>query len=325
MSFGLPSWMTAAEPTGLTPQLLSAHVTSKRNLAAGIVELVIEPEKALKWEPGAHIDVQVPNGQMRQYSLCGDPDDSQRLRIAVLREADGRGGSRFLHDHMDEGDSLTISAPRNHFPLVDADRYLFIAGGIGVTPLLSMLNRVRAIGADWEFIYCGRSRETMAYLDELADEARTRVVAGDREGRLDIRKILHESRVGTAVMCCGPERMINAVEEATSHWPSRSVHTERFKARLDDRPKRGFEAVLARAGLRLRVSADQSLLDVLNETGILVPSSCAEGTCGTCETRVLEGEPEHRDAVLSAEERAAGDCMMVCVSRARGNRIVIDL
>ncbi|WP_327098180.1 PDR/VanB family oxidoreductase [Nocardia vinacea] len=302
-------------------------MAEKRTLAQRVVELVFEPEsgRTPEWEPGAHVDVHLPNDLVRQYSLCGDPNDREFLRIAVLREQDSRGGSRYIHDSAEPGDIFQISAPRNNFRLVDAERYLFIAGGIGITPLIPMLNRVRMSGADWKFVYCGRSRSAMAYIDALPDDPRVSVMADDCGPRLDLGNLLAEPRTDTAIYSCGPEGLLVAIEEASRHWPPGALHTERFKARIVDEPAREFDVLLQRSGMELHVPAEESLLDVIEHAGIPVPSSCKNGTCGTCETPVLTGEPEHRDSVLSPEEQAVGDCMMICVSRARTERLVLDL
>lgn len=327
MNVGLPSWMVAPTPPSAAGEPFPFRLAKKRPLAQGVVELVFEPDsgRAPEWEPGAHVDIHLPNGLVRQYSLCGGPEDRGSIRIAVLREEGGRGGSQYIHDSAEPGDIVEVSVPRNHFRLVDAERYLFIAGGIGITPLLPMLNRVRAGGADWRFVYCGRSRSAMAYVDALPDDPRVSVVSADRDQRLNLDDLLHEPRTDTAIFCCGPERLLEAVEEAGLHWPPGALHTERFKAPVVDEPAREFDVVLQRSGMELHVPAEASLLDIVEMAGIPVPSSCRTGTCGTCETPVLDGQPEHRDVVLSPEEQAVGDCMMVCVSRARTDRLVLDL
>ncbi|WP_433716556.1 PDR/VanB family oxidoreductase [Nocardia sp. CA-084685] len=327
MNVGLPSWMTAPEAVPTAGESFSFRLVEKRALAEGVVELVFEPENGHtpEWEPGAHVDIHLPNGLVRQYSLCGDPDDRESLRIAVLREQDGRGGSRCIHDSVESGEIIQISAPRNNFRLVDAQCYLFIAGGIGITPLIPMLNKVRTSGADWRFVYCGRSRSAMAYIDGLPDDPRVSIMSDDRGPQLDLDNLLAEPRTDTAIYCCGPEGLLVAIEEASRHWPPGALHTERFKARIVDEPAREFDVLLQRSDMELHVPAEESLLDVIERAGIPVPSSCRNGTCGTCETPVLTGEPEHRDAVLSPEEQAVGDCMMICVSRARTERLVLDL
>lgn len=326
---GLPSWMSPppqAEAVGATALM---YVADRRVVAEGILELALRPVDgpAPVWEPGAHIDVHLPTSMVRQYSVVGDPDRDS-LRIAVLLEPDGRGGSRYLHGRVTVGDVLEVSGPRNSFSLMDAERYEFVAGGIGVTAVLPMLTAVGARGRDWTLTYLGRSRSTMAYLDAFApDDRRVTVVAADsRVARWEAAAYFKQVRPATAIYCCGPERLLADVETATGHWPSGSLQVERFKPRPSNGPPpRGFDVTLARSGVDLRVPAERSLLEVVEEAGLRVPSSCREGTCGTCEAMVLEGEPEHRDSVLSAEEAAAGDCMMMCVSRAKGTALTIDL
>jgi ferredoxin-NADP reductase len=326
----LPSWMVAPAPTSDALSTAPMELAERCQLADVVIELTLRPldGPAPAWGPGAHIDLHLPGSLVRQYSLCGEPSDRDSLRIAVLRERDGRGGSVHLHDRAAVGDVFEVGGPRNNFRLVDAPRYLFIAGGIGITALMPMLEHVRACGLEWDLHYLGRSQSTMAYLNALPlSDPRVTVVAADAaRNRWNPGAVLTDVRPGTAIYCCGPERLLNAVEAAAAHWPSGSLHVERFKPRPSEGPQpRAFDVELRRSGRVLHVPAEVSVLDVVEEAGILVPSSCREGTCGTCEVMVLEGDPEHRDSVLSAEERAVGDCLMVCVSRASTDRLVIDL
>jgi ferredoxin-NADP reductase len=278
--------------------------------------------------PGAHIDVHAPSGQVRQYSLCGDARDASRYTIAVKREADGRGGSRSMHDDVEEGGPLGIVEPRNHFPLAsEAAHSLFIAGGIGITPIYAMIRALDAADRAWDLHYCARSEGHAAFYAELAALGGPRVVPWFSETPiLDARALLREVRDGTHVYCCGPPGLMAAVKEAALHWPADRVHFEYFAApgRVDA-PNRRFEVELRASGLFLDVPAERTLLAVVREQGIEVASSCEEGVCGTCETRVLEGECEHRDFLLSEAERAANKSMMICVSRAKSPRLVLDL
>ncbi|MGY1812238.1 PDR/VanB family oxidoreductase [Blastococcus sp. SYSU D00820] len=326
MTTGLPSWMIPSD-VSVVAATFPMRMAARRTVADDVVELELEPHQGLapRWEPGAHIQIHLPGGLVRQYSLCGDPDDRDRLTIAVLRKADGQGGSRYLHDEAQVGDSFLVSDPRNQFTLVTAPRYLFIAGGIGITPLRPMLDAVRARGADWTLVYGGRSRASMAYVDSLPADPRVTVLAEDEGQWPDLDMLLAEPGDGTVVYCCGPEGLLRAVEERVASWPPGSLHVERFAAPCIDAPARAFDVVLAQSGKEVHVPADRSVMDVVREAGVSVPSSCRQGTCGTCETMVLEGRPEHRDAILSAEERIAGDCMMICVSRCAGERLVLDL
>ncbi|MBN6040212.1 oxidoreductase [Amycolatopsis sp. 195334CR] len=303
-------------------------VERKEKLAEGVVRLTLrspDGQPLPAWEPGAHLDLVLESGLVRQYSLCGDPDDSSVLQVAVLREPDGRGGSQYVHDVLGEGDRVRIRGPRNHFPLVEAKRYLFIAGGIGITPILPMIARVAETGRDWRLVYGGRTRASMAFVDELESwyPEQVDVVPQDERGLLDLPVLLGGAEEETAIYCCGPESLLEAVEAQCVKPP----HVERFapKPGLADGPREGFEVELARTGAVLGVPAGRSILEVVEEAGVPVLSSCQEGTCGTCETPVLSGEPEHRDSVLTGEERQAGDTMMICVSRACSPRLVLDL
>src|SRR3954452_4072627 len=309
---------------------VAARVAAKRVRARDVVELELEPVDGSfpAWQADAHVDVRLGPEITRQYSLCGDPAESDRWRIAVRKDPIGRGGSAHVHERTAVGDVLTVRGPRNNFALVDAPAYLFIAGGIGITPLLPMVREVAGRDAPWRLVYLGRSRATMPYLDDLAAH-RGRVVVGPSEerGRFDLAALFDGTDAGTAVYCCGPEALLGAVEVLAAER-GLVAHVERFAPR--PRPTgaaadRGFEVVLADTGRRITVTADESVLDAVNRAGASVPSTCREGTCGTCEVRVLAGTPEHRDSVLSAEERAAGDYMMTCVSRATSPSLTLDL
>lgn len=307
-------------------------VAERRVEADGVISLSLRSAdgSALPpWQPGAHVDLLLGNGLERQYSLCGDPSDVATWRIAVLREPDGRGGSAFVHTRLKPGTEIEIRGPRNHFELHPAQRYVFIAGGIGITPILPMLDAATTAGAQWSLLYGGRNQASMAFADDLRARFGDRVslLPQDRHGLLDLAAVLGTPSAGTLVYCCGPGRLLDAVEECceATGWPA--PHVERFQPKADADPgvDRPFEAVLSRTGRALRVPADASILDVVRGAGVPVLYSCTEGTCGTCETDVLEGVPDHRDSVLSPAERAAGDTMMICVSRAAGDRLVLDL
>jgi vanillate O-demethylase ferredoxin subunit len=277
---------------------------------------------------GAHIDVQVPNGMVRQYSLHGDPADRSVYRIAVKREAAGRGGSASLHAGAEVGSALGIVGPRNHFPLdARAKRHLFIAGGIGITPIHAMAQTLAARGEPWELHYCARTADHAAFYEELRALGGGIVTPHFSEvPTLDVVQLLREQPEGTHVYCCGPQGLMKAVEAAAAHWSAGSVHFEWFAAPATDWPaNEDIEVELARTGTTLMVPAERSILQVVRESGIDVPCACEEGVCGTCETAVLQGEPQHRDLLLSPEERAANRTMMICVSRANSRRLVLDL
>lgn len=311
---------------------LQLCVADRRVAADGVVVVTLEDAAGAPlppWSPGAHVDLLLAPGLVRQYSLCGDPSDARRWQVAVLHEPSGRGGSAHVHDRLDVGSAVQVRGPRNHFLLVEAPRYIFIAGGIGITPLLAMIAAAQAAGADWVLHYGGRSRASMAFLAELEALYGTRVALRtmDVDGPLDLDAALGSARADTLVYCCGPEGLLAAVEQRCASWPAASLHVERFAARpLDpnavDRP---FEVQLATTGVQLTVPADRTLLEVVREAGVVVPSSCEEGTCGTCETVVLAGRPDHRDALLTEAEKLANETMMLCVSRSLDGRLVLDL
>ncbi|MEU1185649.1 PDR/VanB family oxidoreductase [Streptomyces sp. NPDC005820] len=304
----------------------------KETMADGVVLLTLrDPEgrPLPEWQPGAHIDLILRADLVRQYSLCGDPGDRSRLQVAVLREPESRGGSSHVHDVLTEGEPVRVRGPRNHFPLVKAKNYLFIAGGIGITPILPMVAAVNATRADWRLVYGGRTRASMAFGETLqrAYGDRVSLRPQDEYGLLDLASLLGKPQRKTAVYACGPEPLLAAVEAGCGKWPSGSLHLERFapKKDLTAGPLTTFEVELARSGRTLTISEDMSILEAVEGTGISVMTSCEEGICGTCETKVLSGQIDHRDSVLNDEEHAAGDTMMICVSRAKGNRLILDL
>ncbi|MGW4830295.1 PDR/VanB family oxidoreductase [Amycolatopsis japonica] len=280
------------------------------------------------WEPGAHVELEPIAGLTRQYSLCGDPADRERWRIAILRDTHSRGGSSYIHDNLVVGDRVQSSGPHNRFPLLRASRYRFIAGGIGITPILPMIRAVVASRAEWTLVYGGRSRASMAFLDELEEYADHVVIQPeDEQGLLDLSKLLSGPGDDELIYCCGPQALLDAVDQRTTAWPAGALHTERFTAPSgsDGNASKAFEVELAVSDRTLTVPPGRSILEVVREEGVQVLSSCEEGTCGTCETTVLAGEIDHRDAVLSREERAANDTMMICVSRAVSPSLVLDL
>lgn len=279
------------------------------------------------WTPGAHIDLVLRPGLVRQYSLCGDPADRRRLRVAVLREPSGRGGSAHVHDALRVGTTREVRGPRNRFSLEEAPAYLFVAGGIGITPILPMVAEAAARGADWHLVYGGRARRSMAFADELRGRfgERVAILPQDEHGLLDLAGHLSSAPTEALVYCCGPEPLIVAMEAAC---PQGRLRTERFKA---PEPTPGaatggaFLVELTVSGLELEVGASESVLDRVLAAGVDVPNDCREGICGSCETRVLDGVPDHRDHTLTAKERAAGEVMMLCVSRSCSDRLVLAL
>ncbi|MER5433629.1 PDR/VanB family oxidoreductase [Streptomyces sp. NPDC002588] len=302
-------------------------VERRESAADGVLALTLRHplgEPLPVWEPGAHVDLVLGPGLERQYSLCGDPADRTAWRVAVLREPAGRGGSAHVHEQLRQGDKVRVRGPRNHFRLRPAPRYRFIAGGIGITPVLPMLAAAEAAGAEWTLLYGGRSRDSMAFTEELARYGdRVTVAPQDETGLLDLGPLLDTLPEGTLVYCCGPGPLLDAVEE---RCPAGALHVERFQAKVRPAGEEAeFEVELAQSGRTLTVAPGVSVLEAVRGAGIEVLFSCAEGTCGTCETDVLEGTPDHRDSVLTAEEREAGETMMICVSRCRGPKLVLDL
>ncbi|MEU3274886.1 PDR/VanB family oxidoreductase [Saccharomonospora sp. NPDC006951] len=318
----------AGEPVGDAESLV---VTAKRQRADGVAELFLaEPQgrRLPDWAPGAHVDLTLPNGLTRQYSLCGDRWDTSVYRVGVLREHQGRGGSAYIHDTLRVGDRVAFGGPRNNFPLVPSAEYLFIAGGIGITPLLPMIAQADLVGAEWNLLYGGRTRASMAFRDELTGHGRrVRLVPEDEHGLLDLAAWLGTPRPGVRVYCCGPEALLTATEHACRDWPPHSLHTERFAARERGAPVREgpFEVELRRSGTTVTVTPETTVLQAVRAAGAGALSSCREGTCGTCETGVLAGVPDHRDSILADHEREEGDRMFICVSRSCGDRLVLDL
>ena len=307
------------------------RVSAKTVRADGVCSLtLVDPAggRLPDWTPGSHIDVMLPGELTRQYSLCGDRWDSTRYEVAVLRELSSRGGSHYIHDTLQVGDLVGVGGPRNNFHLVPADHYLFIAGGIGITPLLPMIAQADLLGAEWSLLYGGRTRASMAFTDDLAAWGdRVTVVPQDEHGLLDLVAVIGAQAAGTKVYCCGPAPLIAAVERTCADLPPGHLRIERFTGREQGPPVRSepFEVVLDRSGLTLTVGNDESVLDAVTAAGVNLLSSCNQGICGTCETGVLGGVPDHRDSLLDEAERAAGHSMFVCVSRSCTDRLILDL
>ena len=322
----------AARTGGPDAEHVAELVVAERTEAAeGVVALVLTDPGGgdlPAWTPGAHVDLLLSPDLTRQYSLCGSPAERDRWRIGVLLDEGSRGGSRHVHASLQAGARVRVRGPRNHFPLAPAEEYVFVGGGIGITPLLPMVAQAQAAGTPWRLHYGGRRRASMAFLDELAAYGdRVVVWPQDERGLLDLDAALGAPRPGALVYACGPEGLLQAVEGRCAAWAPGSLHLERFSARAAD-PEAvdtSFEVVCERSGITVTVPADRSILEVVQDAGVAALSSCLEGVCGTCETAVVEGEPEHRDSLLSEDERAAGDYMMICVSRSCGPRLVLDL
>lgn len=311
---------------------LDLRVTGRRAVAEGVVELTLTDAgggSLPPWTPGAHVELTLKPGLIRHYSLCGDLTDRSSWTVAVLREPDGRGGSAHVHDELVEGSTLRARGPIDNFALVPAPRYLFLAGGIGITPIRAMIAAARSAGAEWNLVYVGRSRSSMAFLDEFDGDDRVTVWAKDeRGGRLDLDTVLGEPRPATLVYCCGPAALLDAVETRCTPWPGEVLHLERFAARTVAAPDGAldsFEVECARTGVTVTVADGTTIFDAVEQAGADVIGSCMEGICGTCEADVLSGTPDHRDSVLSRAERERGDTVMTCVSRSLSPKLVLDL
>jgi ferredoxin-NADP reductase len=323
------------EPSKISRTLL---VESATQVADGVLRIrMVAPDgRALpRWSPGSHIDVDCGDtGLSRQYSLCGDPDDLHAFEIAVLHEPQdkgGRGGSAWVHQQVRAGQKLRVRGPRNHFKLIETARQLvLIAGGIGITPISAMARRARALGIDYTLHYSGRSRASMAFVEELTalHGDRLKVYASANGERNNLPALLATPQPGVQIYACGPQRLLDALEQSCAHWPGDALHTEHFTSTvgtLDPTREQAFEVELKDSGIVLTVPADQTLLTALRGANIDVPSDCEEGLCGSCEVRVLAGHVDHRDLVLTRPEREAQDRMMACCSRACGSRLVLEL
>ena len=280
--------------------------------------------------PGAHVQVRTPSGELRKYSLCNDPAERHRYEIAVKREESGRRASISLVEDAQPGSTLQVSAPDNAFALVEgAASYLFIAGGIGITPIMSMIRSFGELApAPWKLIYLCRSPETTAFREELGAEPFARSVhihydGGDPARSFDLWPVLEQP--GRAhIYCCGPRALMDAVRDMSGHWPHANVHFESFTEggapQANDAP---FRVRLERDGRSFEIPVGKTILGVLREAGVSVASSCESGSCGTCRTRLLAGEADHRDLVLMPDE--AADHVMICISRAKTPELVLDL
>lgn len=312
------------------PRLQLEVIDVTREATEVIAVTLRDPEgKALPaWEPGAHIEIELPSGLSRQYSLCGDPADRERYTIAVLREPEGKGGSIELHELARRGVTLDVGVPKNDFVLYDAPAYLFLAGGIGITPVIPMVAQAEARGVPWSLAYGGRAKETMAFCSTLERYGeRVELWVESERGYPDLASLLKAAPEGTLVYTCGPAAMIEAVpQEHARHDHLGALHFERFEAAGPiDRSGVGFEVYLEQSHVTLTVLEGQSILETVRTVLPDQPFSCEEGYCGECETAVLEGEPDHRDDFLTPDEQDSGETMMICVSRCKGARLVLDL
>lgn len=324
---------------------LNVRVHERRTVADGVIAIdfrAIDGYELSRFTAGSHIDVELPvrdaHGHyiVRQYSLCNDPNDHHRYVIGVGRDVNSRGGSSYLHDQLKVGDVVHISTPRNHFQLYEpASSSVLVAGGIGITPLMAMARRLSALGRPWTLYFCARTPERAAFLDELKVLPGLVIPVFDGVpggGPINLSKIVADVPPDTHLYCCGPTSLMEAFERAASKRDPHTVHVEWFRPRpsssgglVPTAADGAFDLKLARSGVTLTVPPQKSILDVLIEAGIAVQYSCCDGVCGTCETRVLEGIPDHRDSVLLGDDARATDRIMVCVSRCAGASLTLDL
>jgi tetrachlorobenzoquinone reductase len=279
-------------------------------------------------EPGAHVDLHLPNGLVRQYSLTAPGPTPTRYVLCVKRDAASRGGSSFVFDELKVGQRVIISAPRNNFVLVEnAEHIVLFAGGIGITPLFAMVQRLRVLGRSFEFYYSCRSRTQAVFLDALESLEQAHFHFDDEAGGmfLNLDAVVAASPRTAHLYCCGPVAMLDAFERATKGWPAIQVHVEYFSAKAPPSLEGGFVVQLARSAKEFYIAPGQTILEVLLDAGYDLPFSCQEGVCGSCETKVLSGTPDHRDSVLTEAERAGDTVMMICCSGSKSERLVLDI
>lgn len=317
---------------------IQVTVAHRHQEADGIVSLELASLNGGRlpaFDAGSHIDVELPNGMVRQYSLCNDAAETHRYVLGILLDPSTRGGSRSVHQDLREGSIVRISEPKNHFPLVRAERSLLFAGGIGITPILCMAERLAAIGADFELHYCSRSKERTAFLRRIQSSSfaeRVHLHFDDEatEQRLNTAAVLSNPDVGTHMYVCGPKGFMDHVMSTArdQHWSDTHIHCEYFAGAVTSasgHTQSSFEIRLASNGRVISVQPDQSIATALAAHGVEVPVSCEQGVCGTCVTRVLAGVPDHRDLYFTDEEKARNDQMTVCCSRAHSAQLVLDL
>lgn len=311
---------------------LLLQVVRRKEIAPNVIELELEnckSEQLPNWEPGSHIEIQLESGLKRQYSLIPSSSGSNTWKIAVLVEYEGRGGSIEIFEKLVNGTTILSSPPRNHFPLNPADEYFFIAGGIGITPLLKMIDEAESKTIPWNLAYLGRSPQSMSYAEELQElhGEKVKIFARSEGKRFDVSDEISKLSPEAHIYSCGPERLMLALEEEMGQSGINRVHVERFHPReiVRDEPDHEFTVYCKKSDEEIVVPADESILMAADFAGIDISGDCMEGTCGACETKVFEGEVDHRDSVLSAQARTEGDTMMICISRAKGKRLVIDL
>ncbi|MFT4432894.1 PDR/VanB family oxidoreductase [Caballeronia sp. 15715] len=323
------------QPGAVAQTALQVRIHARRDEAQNVLSLDLRSVDGSPLPPfnaGAHVEVELPNGLSRSYSLVNTPLETHRYVIAVNRDRSSRGGSQFIHEQLQAGDFLSISAPRNHFPLAeDAQCTVMFAGGIGVTPLYSMAQRLDVLQRPWEMHYFARSRANAAFAEALVQLASRGHCSmhfhfDDAAGsRTELARRIASAPAFAHLYCCGPAPMLDAFVDACRPRPATHVHLERFAADEAPAVEGGFDVVLARSEKTIRIAPGQTILDAVLARGVDAPHSCQEGVCGSCETRVLEGEPDHRDSVLGPDERASKQTMMICCSGCKSATLVLDL
>ena len=321
----------AAGETATASDLIDVRLNAIRHAArdTNLYELVRPDGKALPaYEPGAHIDLHLPNGIIRQYSLITPEREPKSYTLGIKRDPASRGGSRYVHDELRVGRALKIGAPRNHFALKeDAKHVILFAGGIGITPIWCMVQRLEALGRSWKLHYACRSRADMAFLAALEKMAAAQFHFDDESAGkfLDVAALIGEAPTDAHLYCCGPTPMLKAFETATAEWPREQVHIEYFTPKAPPGKKGGFVVELARSGKEFVIPEGKKILEVLLDAGVDVDYSCELGICGACEQRVISGEPEHHDSILTEEEQAANTKVMICCAGCKSERLVLDL
>jgi len=325
------------EPEKVAPgeEWESDLIVSEKNKAAdGVVELILRDPSCAelpRWTPGSHIDLLLSNSMVKQYSLCGDIYDKSYYRVGILNDPNSRGGSKFVHEEIKQGDTIRVRGPRNHFPLIKTTKYLFIGGGIGITPLIPMIQAVEEIGAEWRLIYGGATEHTMAFTELLASYGdRVEFFPADKRGFLLLDAELAQPHADQHVYTCGPEPLINAVESISDkfNWLEDNIHSERFAAVEVAAPYNAlesFEVVCEKSNVTIEVGPDETILDAIEAKGIKVLASCRAGVCGTCEIDIIEGEADHRDNVLTKAEHESNEFMLVCCSRSLSKKLILDI
>jgi tetrachlorobenzoquinone reductase len=320
-----------ASPVGNVPVTLKLRIAAAIWEAPNILSYDLRPPEGGALPPftaGAHIELILPSGLVRAYSLLNPQTEVHRYVIAVQKDRASRGGSKWVHENFRAGDIVTVNAPRNNFPLDEsAESSIFIAGGIGITPILGMVDRLSVLGRDWKLVYCTRKRADTAFLDLLQSKPQVRFNFDEEPGgkMLDIAALVQAAPRDTHFYCCGPLPMLDAFEQATKDLPRERVHLEYFTAKMPPMAEGGFTVVLAKSGRELVVLPGKTILETLIDAGIDAPSSCSQGVCGSCETKVLDGIPDHRDVILTKTERMANNKMMICCSGSKSEKLVLDV